>query len=90
MAPAYTGGAGQFRVWCPELGEDEGDASEYFNLGFDHEMAAEYWAEYDSGFDGDPWDSRKVLVRHGNDAPVELELTVHASPTFSAARVRAR
>jgi hypothetical protein len=75
---------GRFRVWCPDRGETEDDAREYFSFELDTKGAAERWAELHSGFRGDPWDCLEVMVREGTAEPVLVELTVHAEPVFEA------
>jgi len=75
---------GRFRVWCPDRGDTEDDAREYFNLNYDVKDAAERWAEVDSGFNGDPWSHLEVMVREGKREPVLVELTVRAEPVFEA------
>lgn len=82
----------RYLVWCPDRGHSQEDGVVCGNNPYaSHRDAAEQWAHYHAGFDGDPFDEIIVHVREADrdSAPThEITVTVRADPVFAAVSQR--
>lgn len=79
-------------AWCPSQGETESTASLRIPDALERfSDAAEYFAQYLAGFDGDPFDELDVRVLRtiGEERILgDITVTVRCEPHFSAGGLR--
>lgn len=78
-----------WKVWCPERGETEDDAKQVGSRVCDtFRQAAAYFAEYQAGFSGDPFEEITLHVRHAGDPDTRVVVVmVEVETVFAAGSV---